>query len=260
MNEDNEFEINVNEAKKEIEINEMDDILKIILLDKEKNKILSKEKYEILINLINNLKDEELNPIFNYMDRINFNLLEIIINGYTEYNFEDKNKENLILENISKCIKNNFNKHTFYLVYNKLSKFFLKYKTLNDLESTKQFIKLFNIWKILYDLKNLPENNNHPSILFYPNLKENKGIKIDFHNLDVQINHLEFTIRFVLSPILNINKFIDNFSFLRIKDKEFKYVDAFKGDEDNDNRVDHFSEIEQIQFCFDTNKYKISVN
>ena len=260
MNEDNEFEINVNEAKKEIEINEMDDILKIILLDKEKNKILSKEKYEILINLINNLKDEELNPIFNYMNKINFNLLEIIINGYTEYNFEDKNKENLILENISKCIKNNFNKHTFYLVYNKLSKFFLKHKTLNDLESTKQFIKLFNIWKILYDLKNLPENNNHPSILFYPNLKENKGIKIDFHNLDVQKNHLEFTIRFVRSPILNINKFIDNFSFLKIKDKEFKYVDAFKGDEDNDNRVYHFSEIEQIQFCFDTNKYKISVN
>jgi len=189
------------------------------------------------------------------MNKIDFNLLEIIINGYTEYNFEDKNKENLIIENISKCINNNFNKHTFYLIYKTLPKFFLKHKALNDLELTKQFIKLFNVWKILYDLKNLPENNNRLSILFYPNLKENKGIKIYFHNSDILINHLEFIIKFVGSRILNINKFIDNSSFLKIKDKEIKYADVFKGDENNDNKIYHFSEIEQIQFCFDTSNY-----
>ena len=260
MSKDNEFEINVHEEKKELDINERDDILKIILLEKGKNKIPSKDEYEILINLINNLKDEELIPILNYMNRIDFNLLEIIINGYTEYNFEDKNIESLILENISKCINIYFNKHTFYLIYKKLSEFFLKHKTLNDLESAKQFIKLCNVWKILYDLKNIPKSNNRESILFYPNLKEKKGIKIVFHDLEIQINHLEFTIRFVRSRILNINKFIDNFSFLKIKDKEFKYADAFKEDENNDNKVCHFSEIEQIQFCFDTSNYNIKVN
>ena len=227
MDEKNEFEINVNEEKKEIDINEIDDILKIILFEKVANKILPKDKYEILIALINNIKDEELIPILNYLNKIDLNLLEIIINGYPEYNFEDKNIENLILESISKCINFNFNKNTFYLVYNKLSYFFLKHKILNDLESAKKFIKLFNAWKILYNLKNLYKNDNQQaSILFYSNLKENKGIKIDFHSLDVEINHLEITIKFVRSRILNINKFIDNFSFLKIKDKEFKYADV----------------------------------
>ena len=111
------------------------------------------------------------------MNKIDFNLLEIIISGYTEYSFEPKYKENLILENITKCINNNFNKHTFYLVYKKLSEFFINHKILNDLESTKKFIKLFNMWKNLYDLKNLSKTNNWATILFYPNLKESKGIK-----------------------------------------------------------------------------------
>jgi hypothetical protein len=116
------------------------------------------------------------------------------------------------------------------------------------------------VWKILYDFKNFTENYRKSSILFYPNLKENKGIKIDLYNFDVQKNRLEFTIRFIRSRILNINKFIDNFSFLKIKDKEFKYADIFKGDDNNDNKVCHFSEIEQIQFCFDENNYNILVN
>ena len=142
-----------------------------------------------------------------------------------------------------------------------MSDFFLKHKTLNDLESVKKFIKLFNSWKILYNLKNLHKNDNHQaSILFYSNLKENKGIKIDFPHLVFGINHLEITIRFVRSRILNINKFIDNFSFLKIKDKEFKYADAIKENEDNDNKISQFSEIEQIQFCFETKNYNIHVN
>ena len=60
MNKDNEAKINIYEEKKDVDIHEIDEILKIILLDQEKNKILPRDKYEMLINLINNLKDEEL--------------------------------------------------------------------------------------------------------------------------------------------------------------------------------------------------------
>jgi len=60
MNKDNEAKINIYEEKKDVDIHEIDEILKIILLGQEKNKILHKDKYEMLINLINNLKDEEL--------------------------------------------------------------------------------------------------------------------------------------------------------------------------------------------------------
>jgi len=255
MNIINELEISAHEKTKEININEIDEILKTILLGEEKNKTLSKDKYEFLIN---NLKDEELIPILKYMNRVDFNFLEIIINGYTEYNFEDKNTENLILENITKCININFNKQIFYLVYEKLSKLFLKHKTLNDIESTKQFFKLFNVWKILYNSKNHTKNYIKASILFYPNLKENKGIKINFNNIDINIYNLQITFSFVRSRILNINKFIDNFSFLKVKDKEFKYEDIFIKNKNND--YSNFSKIERIQFYFKEKNYDILLN
>jgi len=255
MNIINELEISAHEKTKEININEIDEILKTILLGEEKNKTLSKDKYEFLIN---NLKDEELIPILKYMNRVDFNFLEIIINGYTEYNFEDKNTENLILENITKCININFNKQIFYLVYEKLSKLFLKHKTLNDIESTKQFFKLFNVWKILYNSKNHTKNYIKASILFYPNLKENKGIKINFNNIDINIYNLQITFTFVRSRILNINKFIDNFSFLKVKDKEFKYEDILIKNKNND--YSNFSKIERIQFDFKEKNYDILLN
>ena len=112
--------------------------------------LISKENYEFVINYINNTKNKNLIPFIGYLNDINYPILTILIDGYIKIDFEDENKNKLILDNISRLIEILFNKNIFKLVYNRLSKFFRKHAQLKDINNIKKFERAFRIWKLLY--------------------------------------------------------------------------------------------------------------
>ena len=110
----------------------------------------------------------------------------------------------------------------FYYIYKKLSKQFRRHYLIKDIQSIKKFEKIFNVWKLLYDSSiSLYEKDliNSLSFIFFPKITEENEEK---NNIVVDItdnNELEniiISINFMSSPILNVNKIIDNFYFLKL--------------------------------------------
>ena len=171
----NEMEINFDDKKGNEYI-----ILRIItehkLFNIKRTKFISKDNYDSLIKIINKTKKKEFNVFLNYFNKIGIPILKILINGFIEFD-NDKNQERIILGIIEKCINLYFNKDIFYYIYKKLAKYFRRHDKLKDIKSILKFEKLFIIWKLLYNLENLSpiyQQNDIPSITFFPNLNRNK--------------------------------------------------------------------------------------
>ena len=236
------------------------------LFNKKRTKIISKDNYFSLIAILKEAIEKELCPFLNYLSKIDISIFKILVNGFIEFDFDDKNKE-IILEIIAKCINICFNKNLFYFIYKKLSKFFRRHEKFKDINSIQKFEKVFAIWKLLYNLENLTpidQNNETTSIIFFPNLKKkNQNIKIEIERFKEGKNHFFVTINFVQSPILNINKYIKNFSFLKVyndnKNKfKYKYKDIFT--DEVRKKFNNLSQIYKIQFEFQETGYKIEFN
>ena len=182
-----------------------------------KKSSISKENYEFILNYINNTEDEILIPFLNYLNDVDFPILNILIDGYINIDFEDKNKNKLILDNISRLIKIYFNRNIFKSVYNHLSKFFRKHLLLKDINNVKKFEKTFDVWKLLYNI-----NNNYIKHKIDDNIESN-NFEIEINNKQLQgVNSYIIEINFSSSPILNKIKTNDNFFFLNLYDQDLK--------------------------------------
>jgi len=261
----NEMEINFNDKNGKEYI-----ILRIItehkLFNIKRTKFISKDNYDSLIKIINETKKKEFNVFLNYFNKIGIPILKILINGFIEFD-NDKSQERIILGIIEKCINLYFNKDIFYYLYKKLAKYFRRHDKLKDIKSILKFEKLFIIWKLLYNLENLSpiyQQNDIPSITFFPNLSQkNKNLKIEIKRFEKGQNQFFVTIHFLQSPILNINKYINNFSFLKVYDEKknkfkFKYKDVFA--DTNENKFDNLSQVNIIKFEFISTIYSIYIN
>ena len=252
----NNKEINKVEEK----INDLKLLLNKENLNQENTKILSKEKYISFINLINSMDID----IINYIHNINISAIKIIINGFIDYQFNDNNLETIILEIIKKIINIYFNKNIFYFIYGFLSDLFRNHEQLNDINSINKFEKIFNIWKLLYDIKNNSINFNKTSVIefFYDMNEDNNNISIEFIEFN-NIYRYTIEIRFITSQLQNLYKFNDKFSFLKLYDDkksylEFKYEDIFNKENESDNI--NFYTLYNIKFILARSTATIYIN
>ena len=257
-----------NEKSNEIIDNNFDEnnlLIQLVKLDSDvfngRTKCTSINYYESIIKLINKMNEDGLKQLLNYLNKVDIILLKILVNGFIEFDFNDENKNDLILKIILRCINLCFNKNIFYFIYKKLSKHFRRHDKFKDIKSIQEFQKLFRIWKLLYNFENISssEQSKNSSIVF----NQSKCIVFRIKKKEREVSHLIITINFILSPILNINKLIDNFFFLKVLDKNkkdfiFKYDNVFIGDNNKENYT--FSNVYAIQFNLLSKKYDIYIN
>ena len=229
-------------------------------------KLLSKDNYCIIIQIINNFDDENLINLINYLNQMKTPLIKILFNGFIDFDFDDE-LNNIILEILSKIIGYFFNKNIFYYIYKKLSKYYRKHKLLKEKDNDcmiKKFGKLFKVWKLLYDIEkiNLYKINNPPSITLYTQkYTKSNNVEIKYgDSIKYKNNLFEIYLNFASSPIHNLNKFIDDFYFLKLENnekKEFfiKYKDIF-----NENSAYSFSEVNSIIIFLKKRDYKVFIN
>ena len=257
-------ENNIIEEIRGISEKDIEKILQIYINNEHKNnknELFNKEEYDFLIEIMSKLSDEEFIIFISYFNYMNINMLLILINNFIESDFDiNESDEKNIINIISKTLNIYCNKDIFYYLYEKLSLFYRKRNNIN----IKKFEKAFKIWKLLYNIESYfqkIENNNN--LFFFPiNAKGKNNIII---NIGEKIKNAEFaagsdtyiiSIYFKQSPLLNINKFIQDFSFIILEDsdrKEFriKYEDIF---------VNNFSEINSINFELIKNSCEIKIN
>ena len=236
------------------------------LFNDKKTKIVFKKDYIFLIKIFHNSDDTEFINLFNYLNEINIPILKILIFGFIEFDIENNNtiNENIMLEIITKGININFNKNIFYFIYKKLSKKFRRNYSFKNMLEIKKFAKLFEVWKILYNTIN-PKYNNEliklSGFYSYFNINEEKKfIEIDIKDKN-PIKNLIIIIKLFNSPILNINKIIDNFFFMKLCDEkdeifELKYSDLIGQNE----KIKSFSKIFKIKCDFSQKGYNIYIN
>ena len=144
---------NENENKIEIKNENIDVKLKILTIlnniyntnSKNKKISITKENYEFIINYINNSQDENFSIFFDYLNDINLPIIKILIDGYIKIDFEEENKNKLILEILAKIFKIYFSQKIFQRVYKHLSKIFRKNILLKNIQSIQKFEKIFNV-------------------------------------------------------------------------------------------------------------------
>ena len=251
------------ENPKEKKLNEL--LINQNLYNNHKTKVISKDDYDFIVQLIKQEEDTQLINLINYLDQINIQIIKILINGFITFDFKDDKN---ILGIISKVIGIYFNKNLFYFIYKKLSKQYRSHDKIKDIEAVKKFEKTFKIWKILYDTKILAKNYNYNNndispIAFFPNNNdENKNIFINLKQTSKGENFYLINIYFLPSIILNLNKNNDKFSILKLEDDEgnkfdLKYNDLFKN---NNINVESFSKVNRISISLSNSKYIIHIN
>ena len=229
-------------------------------------KLLSKDNYCIIIQIINNFDDENLINFINYLNQMKTPIIKILFNGFIDFDFDDE-LNNIILEILSKVIGYFFNKNIFYYIYKKLSKYYRKHKLLKEKDNNciiKKFGKLFKVWKLMYNIEkiNLYKINNPPSITLYTQkYTKSNNVEIKYgDSIKYKNNLFEIYLNFASSPIHNLNKFIDDFYFLKLENNEkeeffIKYKDIF-----NENNAYSFSEVNSIIIFLEKKDYKVIIN
>ena len=255
----------IKNGKKEISLIKL--IINPELFNERKTKILSEINYDYLLQLIKKEKEDvNLINFINYLNQNAIPVLKILINGFIEFDFKDENKEREILEIITKLIQFYFNKNIFYFIYKKLSKNYRRHVKLYNIKEIKKFEKLFKIWKILYDIKKYTNVYNYdisPIPFFINNKNENKNIIINLKQTIENTKYYNILIYFIPSSILDQNKNIPNFSFLKLFDDknnsfEFKYNDLIT--KDNNIGIDSLSKVNNISFNLTKKEYDIYIN
>jgi hypothetical protein len=116
----------------------------------------------------------------------------------------------------------------------------------------------------MYDIEkiNLYKIKNPPSITLYTQKKtKSNNVEIKYgDSIKYKNNRFEIYLNFDSSPIHNLNKFIDDFYFLKLENnekKEFfiKYKDIF-----NENNAYSFSEVNSIIIFLEKKDYKVIIN
>ena len=254
---------NENENKIEIKNENIDVKLKIITIlnniyntnSKNKKISITKENYEFIINYINNSQDENFSIFFDYLNDINLPIIKILIDGYIKIDFEEENKNKLILEILAKIFKIYFSQKIFQRVYKHLSKIFRKNILLKNIQSIQKFEKIFNVWKLLYNIDNNSIQNKISNSL--------KNV-----NFEILIKNKEFfgensfiiEIYFTCSPIFNKMKLREHFYFITLYDDNkiklpFSYLKFF-----DLNSAKLFQESNKMTFNLSKNDFSIILN
>ena len=153
-------------------------------------KLLDNEKYIKLMTILNKYLKEEKYFIFLYFKKRNIDLIKIVINGYITSDIKDSNQKEILLKTIKDIICIFFTKNLFYIVYNKLSKIFRRFNSIEDKEMLfNKFSKIFDIWNLLFDIyEDSKYNSNY--IAFIGNqiltLVNDKN-DFKFNNVDIYI-------------------------------------------------------------------------
>ena len=131
----------INEKKPNVKITEEDiDIINQFIDNynkEEKEKMNLQKEYESLAEIFKKLNNKELFILLKYMKQKSIPIIEILINGFIDYDIYSENQENKILDIIKKAMNLFFNKTIFYFVYEKLSYVYRKHRTIIE----KKYIK-----------------------------------------------------------------------------------------------------------------------
>ena len=205
------------------------------------------EKELNIIKIINKLKEKEFKLFFRYLHDIKIPIFKVIANGFIEFIFNDENKEKNILNIISRVTSLCFNKNMFYFIYNKLSEYYRKNYKIDSIDSIKKFEKIFKVWKLLYNplnIKSFYENNNSFILFFSKSKKENNNITINYDTK--KRYHFGIKIKFLPFPILEFNKYNNDFFFIKFHDKNKTFVVKYNDIISNENNC--LSNIDEIVF------------
>ena len=242
----------------------------INMICKKKINLHSQESYELIVDIFNKLNNEEFILLINNLNNINIPILKILINGFINDNFNIDNKEDIILEIISKAINVYLNKEIFYFIYGQLSFIYRKHtKIINDINSIRKFEKIFKIWKLLYNVETFL-NFQNKNLFFFKTDKKTKNIvinvrkKIKIGGNDKGIDKYFIIINFIPSKLFNLNKYNKCFTFIKLYNKkecefEIKYIDFLNYD--NKNNLSKLNDINKIEFqLLSSSSYKIIIN
>ena len=128
------------------------------IYNKKCTKINNKEKFIKFINIINIYIKDKNDLIFLYFNKTKINLIKVLLNGYITTDIKEPEQKKLLLETIKAIFDLFFSKNLFYLVYNKLSKIFRQFNHIENKEILlDKFIKLFDIWNLLFDINLKPK-------------------------------------------------------------------------------------------------------
>ena len=237
------------------------------ILNPKKTKFVSKDNYDIIIQILNNLEITSFINFLNYFNKINIQIIKILLNGFIEFEFDDEQTK-IILDIFSKIIGIYFNKMIFYLIYKKLSKQYRLQAKIKNIDSIKKIKKILEIWKLLYDSEKLSSFKNIKevsSITLLPKRNQKMdNINIIFTNEfknDTDNYQFKIYINFAKSPLLNLNKYNQDFYFLKVINNNnneeyiFKYDTIF-----NNNNSYSFSEVDIISIVLQKSTYSVLIN
>jgi len=198
---------------------------------KEKKSSISKKNYELILDFINKVDDDTLFQFFDCLNDLNLPILQVLIKGYIKIDFDEKENES-VLKQLEKLFKIYFSKALFKCVYKQLSKLFRKNYLLKNLDTVKEFEKIFNVWKLLYNI----ENNQVPIQINYYNFDEDFEIDIKNEAFYSGSNSLIIEINFTFPEIFKKMISDENFYFLQLDDGDdlsiiFSLLDNFNKDD-----------------------------
>ena len=234
-----------------------------------KTNIDSQSDYEIIVNIFSKLNNEEFILLVNNLNNRNIPILKIIINGLINPDFSIENQEDIIIEIISKIINIYLNKDIFYFIYEQLSIIYRKHKVIiNDINSIRNFEKIFNVWKLLYNIETFLNFQNQNLFFFKTddmtkNIVINFGKKIKIGGCNKGIDRYFIIINLIPSKLFYLNKYNKKFTFIKLynmKECEFeiKYNDVFNNNNEND--FGKINNINKIEFELLSSTYKIIIN
>ena len=192
-------------------------------------KLKDKENYICLMTLINEYLKQNKDFIFLYFNKNNIDLIKVVFNGYLASDIENTEQKDFLLKTIKDFIPLFFSKVIFYFIYNKLSKIFRKFNLIQDKENLLiKFGKLFELWKVVYDIDNREKvNSNYFTLLGNQTLilmnLNNSTIKFHFKKVNINIEFEE--------DFFNMNEKNDELISVWYVDygaKSFRYKDINK--------------------------------
>ena len=130
------------------------------IYNKKGTKLKTKDIYLNLIKVLSEYLNLNQEYVFMLFPKININIFEVILNGYLINNYTNDEKD--IIENfIKKIVPLFFDKSIFFFVYNKFSKIFRRFSIIDDKNQLfEKFLKLMNIWEIIYTVEDREKVNS----------------------------------------------------------------------------------------------------
>ena len=226
---------------------------------KEKKNSISKENYMVITDFINKADEHVLIQFFDFLNDINLPILKQLIKDYFKIDFKE-NENNSVLQQFKKLFKIYFSKRLFKCVYKQLSKIFRKNYQLKDIDGIKKFEKVFNLWKLLYNM----ENNQGRWLGLNYNKDADFEINIKKEEFTNGKNEFIIKIYFTSSEILNKMIKYNGFYFVQFHEKEgeslvFSYLNNFDIVKAKKAIIENETNIMEIQLF--SNKYvSVTIN